>query len=72
MESRAQARNSFCEKHFETKFLTWTRTLSPHAVQLFARSVSTDVTNRWILTKELNILSFQCLLHPLHLQWIKV
>ncbi|RVE51726.1 hypothetical protein evm_003529 [Chilo suppressalis] len=21
-----------CQKHFETKFLTWTRTLSPHAV----------------------------------------
>ncbi|RVE48273.1 hypothetical protein evm_007024 [Chilo suppressalis] len=42
-----------CQKHFETKFLTWTRTLSPYAVPTLhlpgfgaPRSVLTDVTNR--------------------------
>ncbi|RVE43994.1 hypothetical protein evm_011349 [Chilo suppressalis] len=47
-----------CQKHFETKFLTWTRTLSPHAVPTLLgfgapRSVLTDVTNRMNIDQEI-------------------
>ncbi|RVE45584.1 hypothetical protein evm_009781 [Chilo suppressalis] len=49
-----------CQKHFKTKFLTWTRTLSPHAVPTLhlpgfgaPRSVLTDITNRMNIDQEI-------------------